>query len=754
MSAGFQIKSFQFDAPQKKVIGLENHPLSRDWPVVYLIHNSSQLYIGETSSVLTRMSQHLDNNDRSKLNKVEIIFDKEYNKSAILDIEQSLIHLYSVDGKYELQNRNGGQSKKHNYYQREKYLNKVEMIWQQLHAMHMTSKTILDIRNSDAYKYSPYHSLTEEQNSLCSATMHDILDHLLKDKQCLTIVQGTAGTGKSVVLMNMLFQLVNAHSYKVDFSEEDEQLNDYQQLQHKVNEYLDKSGRSELKVAYVIAMTSFRSTIRQVFSLTKNGLKSSMVIGPSEMTETDKADKYDIVFIDEAHRLAQRKNISYMGAFDSKCRELFGNDCNPCKYTQLDWILACSKCVVLVYDQDQRVAGSDITHEQFLNSIAGIDYRTRVLYTQMRCMGGVEFAEYVKSVLDCSCTEKKAVNNYDFRLFEHAADMINSIKFKEKEYKLCRVASGYAWKWESKGIHSPQEVIRQGKEDIEIEGCKYIWNMSAQGWILEENAINEIGCIHTTQGYDLNYVGLIFGREIDYDPEKNEIVINQNLFFDSKAKNGCESPEALKQYIINAYRTMMLRGIRGCYVYAFNDNLREYLKRFIDIAEIEKPEQNIIPLATEPHVYNEPHPNTIPFYSSIKAACGMIEGGGKPEDQAEGWIDKENMTGSKLFVVRASGNSMEPKISTGDYCVFEVYSGGSRNGDIVLTQCDHIDDEYDCSYTIKKYYSEKVYDSDGNWHHSKVVLKSLNNAYPDIELQEDEDRQFRTIGIFKGKLVY
>lgn len=760
MPNGFQIKSFKFDVPRKQVVGLEVHPLSRDWPVVYLIHNSSDLYIGETSSALMRMSQHLDNSERKKLDKVEIIFDKEYNKSAILDIEQSLIHLYSVDGKFHLQNRNAGQSKKHNYYQREKYLNKVEEIWQQLHAMEMTSKSILDIRNSDMYKYSPYHSLTEEQNELCSATMHDILNHLLEDKQSLTIVQGTAGTGKSVVLMNMLFQLVNANSFNVDFSEEDDELHDYQLIQHKVTEYLKQTGKKELKVAYVIAMTSFRATIKEVFSLTKNGLKSNMVIGPSNMEADDVKDKYDIVFIDEAHRLAQRKNISYMGAFDNKCREIFGDDCDPRNYTQLDWILACSKNVVLVYDQDQRVAGSDITHEQFLHSIEGIDATTRMLGTQMRCLGGAEFADYVKSVLDCSCTEKKEVENYDFKLYSHAATMIRDIKAKEDEYKLCRVAAGYAWKWESKGINSPEEVIKQGKEDIEIEGQKYIWNMSAQGWILEPNAINEIGCIHTTQGYDLNYVGLIFGREIDYNPETGEITIDKNLFFDSKAKNGCDSHEALKRYIINAYRTMMLRGIRGCYVYAYNDNLRDYLSKFIELntedeekeQEEPQPEQLIIPLEEGPQIFDEPQPNTLPFYSSVKGVCGVIEEGYDPTLESEGWISSEGWSSGNLFVIRACGDSMEPKISDGDYCVFEVYSGGSRNGEIVLTQCDHMDDDYDCFYTIKKYYSEKVQSEYGEWQHSKVELRSLNPAYPDIILQEDEDRQFRTIGIYKGKL--
>ena len=104
--------------------------------------------------------------------------------------------------------------------------------------------------------------------------------------------------------------------------------------------------------------------------------------------------------------------------------------------------------------------------------------------------------------------------------------------------------------------------------------------MSNQEWILREGAVNEIGCVHTTQGYDLNYVAVIFGHEIDYDDESDSIVIDRNKFFDSKVKDGVDD-DTLKQYIVNSYKVMMTRGIKGCYVYACNPRLQNYLKRFI-----------------------------------------------------------------------------------------------------------------------------------------------------------------------------
>ena len=99
-------------------------------------------------------------------------------------------------------------------------------------------------------------------------------------------------------------------------------------------------------------------------------------------------------------------------------------------------------------------------------------------------------------------------------------------------------------------------------------------------WILRPSAIDEIGCIHTTQGYDLNYVGVIFGEEINYDKDTNQITIDPSKHFDSNVQRGTSLDE-LKRFLINSYKVMMSRGIKGCYIYACNPELKEYLSRFI-----------------------------------------------------------------------------------------------------------------------------------------------------------------------------
>ena len=157
-------------------------------------------------------------------------------------------------------------------------------------------------------------------------------------------------------------------------------------------------------------------------------------------------------------------------------------------------------------------------------------------------------------------------------------------------------------------------------------------------------------------------------------------------------------------------------------------------------SETEKEEAKII-------VHPEYHEGCIPLYT-LRAACGYFKDGEVPEE--EGWIDASGNSFTpdpkRHFAVHAKGDSMLNKIKDGDICVFEWYRGGSRNGEIVLTECNEKDIDYGGMYTIKKYQSEKLVTEEG-WQHTKVELKPLNNDYDVIELNEDSE--CRTIGIFK-----
>ena len=142
----------------------------------------------------------------------------------------------------------------------------------------------------------------------------------------------------------------------------------------------------------------------------------------------------------------------------------------------------------------------------------------------------------------------------------------------------------------------------------------------------------------------------------------------------------------------------------------------------------------------------------LPLYS-LKAACGYFGDGENVEEL--GWMRVEGMgkLNRNMFVVQAFGKSMEPKINDGDYCVFRANPAGSREGKIVLVQ-NHTsyDPEFGGSYAIKKYSSEKAYNSDGTWQHTSIKLMPLNPSYNTIIVDESESEEFRVIGEFIGVL--
>ena len=145
---------------------------------------------------------------------------------------------------------------------------------------------------------------------------------------------------------------------------------------------------------------------------------------------------------------------------------------------------------------------------------------------------------------------------------------------KEREVQLARMAAGYAWDWVSKNNKSLY--------DIEIQGVRKQWNHCTEGWVLSEEAINEVGCIHSVQGYDLNYGFIIMGEEIGYDVDKKCIVVRPQNYFDQNGKKTAKYEE-LKEYIQNIYYVLMTRGIRGTYLFICDPDLKKYFSQYIDV---------------------------------------------------------------------------------------------------------------------------------------------------------------------------
>ncbi len=541
-----------------------------NWPVVYIIDDGKNkyAYVGETTNIQRRMNQHLSNPIRKGLTIAHIIHDQTFNKSVILDLEAFLINYMHADGQFQLQNGNGGQHC-HNYYDRDNYQVLFRSIWNELKKLGLAKKELSVIENSDLFKYSPFKTLTDDQYNKAESVISNLAVDLDSNRRSISFITGGAGTGKSILGIFLTKLLVDSQNSLTWDTEKDEIEEGLTRIASRLH------GKKKLKIAYVVPMQGFRSTMKNVFKHV-DGLRANMVLSPTEVANSK--EYYDILIVDEAHRLRRRVGLSSYLEFDKKNAKLgLGPDGD-----ELDWILAKSSHQILFYDSSQSIKPADIQPERFESIKTSYLTHSYELHSQLRCLGGNDYLEFVDSLFNCNAKAWSVKQNYELGLFEDVEDMFNAIREKEKDYSLCRMVAGFAWEWKTKRM-SGDEIAKNHAYDIDIEGHHYLWNTTDRDWINSINSINEIGCIHTTQGFDLNYAGVIIGPELDYDPKTNKLFVIKERYKDLLGKARTRTGKDLEKYIFNIYRTLLARGIRGTFIYACNPELRKYLNLFIPV---------------------------------------------------------------------------------------------------------------------------------------------------------------------------
>jgi DUF2075 family protein len=561
--------------PFNKVdIGLiNNDSLARDaYPIVYILYDTKTMiaYVGESTNAIARMNNHLSHPEKKDLNWVYIISDESFNKSAALDIESNLIQYMTAAGDFKLLNGNGGISS-HNYYQKSEYFKIFKKIWSKLSFENIRMKDLLELQNSDLYKYSPYKSLSSDQYNSILEIFKDYSSDGIKK----IFVNGSAGTGKTILAIYLIKLLSTLSQYELhDLDIEDEA------LLFELNAF-KKNNPEKLTIGLVVPMTSLRNTLKQVFK-SVHGLSSNMVIGPTDVVKKN----YDFLIVDEAHRLTRRKSIMGYGAFDNVNKRLGlyhtekkdGKDVQSAEKNgnQLDWIINSSKYQLFFYDSEQSIKPADVRKESF-DKIKGQNDASQItLFSQMRSEGKNDYISFVDNLLKEKLDNTTTIfnnSNYELALFDDLSFMMERLQKMENEFGLCRSMSGYSWPWVSKTDANLPDAI--------IDGVKMFWNRQSVDWINSTTDVTEMGCIHTVQGYDLNYSGIIFGEEITYDKNSKKIKIIKNNYHDIKGKQALENEDELLKYIVKIYKTMMYRGIKGTYIYVCDRDLREYFEKHI-----------------------------------------------------------------------------------------------------------------------------------------------------------------------------
>ena len=550
----------------------------RNWPVVYTLNNSRNVYVGESRNAVGRMSEHLKSPAKNGLEAVRIIIDDTFNKSACLDLESFLIRMFSGDGRYEVLNRNDGVTDAE-YYQRDLYQQKFRDVFGQLQKQGLFNKDIPEIQNSDLFKLSPFKALNQDQ----MAVIEDLLEGLFEDLEGrrggAAVVEGGPGTGKTIVAIYLIKLLV-------DIRDRNDQ--DNPDAESVFSDFF-LPGYPELiagaRIGLVVPQQSLRLSIQRVFDRTP-GLSRTMVVTPYEVASDPVA--YDILIVDEAHRLTQY-GAQAMGTLTKKFREssqkLASEEEDWKQLTQIDWIMRRSRHQFFLLDEGQGVRPMDVPGHalESMRGAANADERRYRLMSQMRVRAGDDYVQYVRDVLaGVEPTPQREFGEYDLRFYDDFSAMRNDIVTRDREYGLARLVAGFAWPWRTKKGNTAAPAF-----DIEIDGVQMCWNRTPTDWINSRTSLEEVGSIHTVQGYDLNYAGVIIGRDLRYDPITRSIVFDRAHYFDGKGKalnnnllGVTLTDDDIHQMVRNVYGVLLTRGMRGTYVYVSDPELREYLRPY------------------------------------------------------------------------------------------------------------------------------------------------------------------------------
>lgn len=356
------------------------------------------------------------------------------------------------------------------------------------------------------------------------------------DKKRVLIVEGGPGTGKSVVAINLLVDIMSDDMVSLYVTKNSAPR----------NVFFEKLRGGEHSLSYL-----------------KNLFK-----GSGSFTKS-KSNEFDAIIVDEAHRLTEKSGLfSNLGE------------------NQVKEIINASKFSVFFIDKHQKVSLKDYGSVEAIREYAKFfdaEVERIQLTSQFRCNGSEGYLSWLNDVLEIEETANfdGFDFDYDFRVVDSPNELKDLIFEKNKEKNNARLLAGYCWNW-----------IKEGKNnsdvhDIEIDDFSMSWNLgNSDTWAIDEDSVNEIGCIHTSQGLEFDYVGVIIGNDMRFDGDHIVTDFNQRARTDKSLfgikKMYKENPEeAMKvadEIIKNTYRTLMTRGMKGCYVYCEDMMLQSYLK--------------------------------------------------------------------------------------------------------------------------------------------------------------------------------
>jgi len=533
------------------------------YPTVYIINdkkreNNFEVYVGETADIRNRTRQHLNADTKVKTfweefsesnqSSMYVIGHELFNKSLTLDIENRLMqYLLSVDNITRVHNSRTNQQNE--YYTSDMLDEIFSEIWKSLNKENKSLFPIESIiKDSAIFKASPFHKLTQEQINAKEEILTKIKESILLDEDGqLIIVEGEAGSGKTVLMSTLLYEL---GKYHLD---------------------LDKN----LDIHLLVNQNEHVSIYKQIASKLGISNKNNKIVGkPTSFINTHSPDeKVDVVIVDEAHLLLTQGKQSYQGK------------------NHLDDLLARAKVVVIVFDLKQVLTTEQIWEADKLNEYFDVTKSKNNLVTlknQMRINSDDSTVKWIRNLVDNQTinTIPKDKKGYEIKIFDTPVDLENAIRNKAQhtDSGISRMLATFDWKYNNK---PPED------EDfwrVKIGNWSMPWNYQLKAqrsqfklpWVEQQQTIDEIGSTYTIQGLDLNYAGVVIGPSVKYRDGK--IIFDESSSANKKATRRRTLEDGSKQYfsdmlLKNELNVLLTRGVNGLYIYAVDDQLREALKK-------------------------------------------------------------------------------------------------------------------------------------------------------------------------------
>jgi DUF2075 family protein/SOS-response transcriptional repressor LexA len=458
----------------------------------------------------------------------------------------------------------------------------------------------------------------------------------------------------------------------------------------------------------------------------------------------------DIMIADEAHRIRMSSN----SRFTPRQKRTTA--------AQIDELLCASRLSVFLIDDAQVVRPNEIGSVQYIKEAADnrkIPIEEYSLEAQFRCGGSDGFVNWIDNSLEIRRTANiiwEGSEGFEFKIIDSPRYLETAIREKAHSGHSARLVAGFCWKW-SKPL--PDGTLAN---DVVIGDFKRPWDAKpgskrlargippAELWAYDPGGLDQIGCVYTAQGFEFDYVGVIFGKDLVYRFDEGGWKGVKQESADSVVKR---SKEGFLELVKNTYRVLLSRGLKGCYVHFLDKETERFIKsRMAMNAEEFKLSTRTARL---PSMVQDPGDKAYKEFLPLLAIEGAAGYFGHGSDVSPlGWIRVSNRKLSRrLFVARVIGNSMAPKIIDGSYCLFEYEPEGTRNGQIVLAKHTCVDgEEGRGSFSVKYYFSEKEVTEDG-WAHRQILLKPANKQYQPIEIPEDKASEFAIVALFKGIVV-